>query len=130
MARDKWIFKRVTARTGQGPPWLSPRKGEGPVYYELRHDPKTNEVHVFRNGHFSLPRGTAPDDPKLEDVALAGTPEELTGDYIDFLLEDSPERFQTTRSLLAEVFEGENPRKPQKKKAKKKKKSTFKFKKV
>ena len=127
MARDKWVFKDIKARAGMGPPWLKPRKGERQVFYTLRHDPKTDEVMVLRNGHFGMPHGTAPDNPKLEHVALAATAEELTGEYIDFLLEDSPERFQTTRSLLAEVFGGENPRKPTKKKAKKKK-TTYKFK--
>lgn len=121
MAREKWIFKEVKSRQGKGPPWLKARKGDRQVYYLLRHDPKTDEVRVFRNGHFSLPCGTAPDNPKLEGVALAATAEELTGEYIDFLLEGSEERFQTTRSLLEEVFEGKNPRKPQKKKVKKKK---------
>ena len=127
MARDKWLFKEIRGRQGQGPSWLSFRKGERQVYYLLRHDPKTDEVLVFRYGYFSLPHHTAPENSELEHVALAGTPEELTGDYIDFLLEGSPERFQTIRSLLAEVFEGKNPRKPQKKTAKKKK-TTFKFK--
>ena len=127
MARDKWILKEIKSRQGQGSPWLKSRKGERQVYYTLKQDSKTDEILVFRNGHFRLPHGTAPDNPKLEHMALAATTEELTGEYIDFLLEDNPERFQTTRSLFAEVFEGENPRKPTKKKAKKKK-TTFKFK--
>ena len=119
MAKSKWIFREVSNRKGHGPSWLKPTKDRGPIHYTMRYDDPgldESEVYVFRNGHFSLPRGCAPDNPKLEHVALAGTPEELTGHYIDFLIEDSPERFQTVRSLLDEVLRGNNPRKSQKRK--------------
>lgn len=119
MARDKWIFKEIKVRQSQGPPWLSPPKGERATYYILRHDPKSNEVMVFRNGHFGLPRSEAPKNKSLEQVAFASSPQGLTGEYVDFLIPGSPERFQTTRSLLEEVFEGKNPRKLQKKETRK-----------
>lgn len=118
----KWIFKEIRARQGTGPFWLRPRKGERQIHYVLRYEEPGRdeaEVCVFRNGHFSLPRGCAPENSTLKDIALADSPEKLTGYYIDFLLEGSNERFQTVRSLLEEVIEGVNPRKSTKKKAKK-----------
>lgn len=126
--KKKWIFKRIKARSDIGPIWLKPRKGKS-VFYEMRYEEPgrdETEVYVFRNGHFSLPRGWAPDNPDLEHVALADSSDKLTGYYIDFLIEGSNERFQTIRSLLEEVLEGKNPRKPIKKKAKRK--TAFKFK--
>jgi hypothetical protein len=125
MAKSKWIFKEIKARQGTGPSWLIPKKGERHVYYVMRYGSDLNEaeVYVFRNGYFSLPHHVAPDNPELEHMALAGTPEELTGHYIDFLIENSDKRFQTVRSLFQEVLEGKDPRKRAKKR-----KTTFKYK--
>lgn len=98
--------------------------------YEVEHNEETGEIRVWRNHTFNLPKGISPDNPELEDVAMAATPEELSGEWVDFLhpYGDTPERYQTTRSLYREVFEGEDPRKSQKKKVKKKKSVRFKFK--
>jgi len=114
--KSPWVYKILKARESKR------------YSYEVGHNKNTGEIMVWRNNTFTLPKGSSPPNPELEEVALAATPEELTGEWVDFLhpFGDSPERYQTTRSLLEEVFEGKNPRKSQKKKVEKK--AVFKFK--
>ncbi len=109
MAKSRWLYKQIKARQ-KYPAWLKLSKGESPTY-TLRYETNTKQIMVFRGNYFSLPRGNSKENPELVDVEKAATADGLTGDYIDFLLEGTEDRFQTTRSLLSEVFGKENPEK-------------------
>ncbi len=121
MAKKDELFAEIRPRRGTGPEWLrAPRKGE-PMYF-LGHNSKTGKTLVFRGSFFVLPTGIAPENADLEKVTTAGSLDGLTGDYVDFLLEDSPIRYQTIRSLLSEVFGIKTTKKLKKKVVKKSKK--------
>ncbi len=121
MAKKDELFAEIRSRSGTGPEWLrSPKKGE-PMYF-LGHNSKTGSTLAFRGSFFVLPIGIAPENADLEKVTTAASPDGLTGDYIDFIIEDSPIRYQTVRSLIFEVFGVKTPKKLKKKVVKKLKK--------
>lgn len=121
MAKKDEFYAEIRARRGTGPPWYKAPKGQEIMYF-MRYNSKTKEVMISRGPTFVLPIKQAPKNKELEKVTTAPTADGLTGDYVDFLIEDSPIRCQTIRSLLSEVFGIENTGKPTKKKRKKKKK--------
>ncbi len=88
--------------------------------YFLGHSTKAGKTMVFRGLFFVLPIKAAPENADLKEVTTAESPDGLTGDYVDFLIEDSLTRYQTVRSLLFEVFGLKNVEKSTKKEGKKK----------
>lgn len=118
MAKKDELFAEIKARRSTGPSWYKAPKGQVIAYF-MKYNSKTKEVVVFRGAFFVLPIKTAPKNADLEKVTVAASLEGLTGDYVDFLIEDSPIRCQTVRSLLSEVFGIKNQQKSVKKSRKK-----------
>lgn len=120
MAKKDELYAEIKTRRGTGPSWYKAPKGQEIMYF-IRYNPKTKEAMISRGPAFVLPIKQAPKNKDLEEVVTAPTADGLTGDYVDFLIEDSPIRCQTIRSLLSEVFGIENTGKSTKKKRQKKK---------